>query len=277
MRIIRNILIFALSIAFLAAAAVAFAPTLTREPESYLTVAKAGVEPGVFDVVERPDLRPTPPVNLDYESPLIEGAEGHMTLSGIAPNFWHLFAPTASGTEANPVIILFHGAGRDSLAMIDQWQDVAEAEGLVLIGLNAPSGGWPVDAPNGRLLNDILDEAGELYPLDRDRVFLYGHSAGSIMAQVVANRVIGPWRAVATHGGTVNPGFLHPIEDAPPVRHYLGSSDGIFDTATARLAGEQVTQTGHDHTLILIPGHTHWYYEGGPAFAAEAWDWFESL
>lgn len=277
MRLIRSLLIFLLSIAFLGAAAVAFAPALMREPAVYLTEEVASAEPGVFEVIERPDLRPRAPASVEYTSPQIEGADPQVTLTGVMPHRWHLFAPTASTTDANPVVILFHGAGRDSLSMIDQWQQVALDEGVVLIGLNAPPGGWPFETPNGELLSGILDQANGVVPLDRDRVFLYGHSAGSIMAQVVANRVASPWRGVATHAGTVNPGFLHRIDNAPPVRHYLGTSDGIFDTATARLAGELVAQTGHDHTLVLIPGHTHWYYEGGPAFAAEAWKWFESL
>jgi acetyl esterase/lipase len=45
----------------------------------------------------------------------------------------------------------------------------------------------------------------------------------------------------------------------------------------SRVAGEALAAAGHDFDLALIPGHTHWFYEGGPDFAADAWAWFTEL
>ena len=34
---------------------------------------------------------------------------------------------------------------------------------------------------------------------------------------------------------------------------------------------------GHPVQLVLIPGHTHWFYEIGPQNAEDAWAWFAAL
>ncbi len=242
------------------------------------TLARGGsFEPGRFEVVERPDLRPLMPRNPHYESPLIGGVMTETTFDGLTPRRWQIYAPGGATDEPRPVIVLFHGTNRDGMSMIHMWKRVADAQGLVLIGLNAPSGGWRGDDPDADYLHAVLDQAAARHPIDRDRMFLFGHSAGSIVAQVVGNRVQGPWRGIAGHAGTVNPGWLHRVTDAPPVRHYLGTADHIFATEAAIAAGQMVAEAGHDHQLVLIPGHSHWFYVGGPMFAADAWAWFETL
>jgi acetyl esterase/lipase len=97
------------------------------------------------------------------------------------------------------------------------------------------------------------------------------------MAQHLGNDIEGPWRAVAGHGGTFQVSGVRRHANAPPMRHCLCGSDGIFASHDARVAGEALAAAGHDFDLALIPGHTHWFYEGGPDFAADAWAWFTEL
>ena len=260
------------ALAFLAATGLLLAPMLSGPAQ--MTVADPTAPPGTLTETERPDLRPALPASLDY-APDVTGATRHPVLDGIMPRTWWGYAPEGLDTPA-PVIVLFHGAGRDGLSMIDMWQPVADANGLILVAINDANGA-PGEIPDGAFLHSVLNAAAEIYPVDRTRMFLFGHSAGAITAQLAANRVIGPWRGVAAHVGYVNPTLLHPIRDAPPIRLYLGTSDQIFDVTSARIAADYLSRAGHDYELVLIPGHTHWFYEGGPDFAADAWDWFASL
>lgn len=281
---LRRILVLVLGFGFLAATGIAVAPLLPHDGgavaqtdpsprASPLTEARAGR----FVIVERPDLRPFMPRNPSYESPLLAGVATRVTLDGVVPRPWQIYVPPGDAAGPRPVILLFHGANRDGMSMVHMWKQVADAHDLVLVGLNAPRGGWSADADAGRYLHAVLDDVAADHAIDRGRVFLFGHSAGSIMAQLVANRVHGPWRGVAGHAGTVNPGWLSPIAGAPPIRHYLGTADHIFPVDEAIMAGELAAEAGHDHALVLIPGHTHWFYVGGPAFAADAWAWFATL
>jgi predicted esterase len=288
---LRRLFLVTVGAAFLFALGIVVAPVLPSLQEAAGSVRPAAAaraagvtvppvavtEPGHFEVIERRDLRPLLPRSFEYEPPLLGGVTTQSTPDGVFPRRWQHYVPPSAGDGPSPVIVLFHGANRDGRSMIHMWKSVADAEGLVLIGLNQPAGGWRGDDPDGTYIHAVLDHADALHPIDRDRMFLSGHSAGAIMAQVVANRVHGPWRAVAVHAGTVNPGWLSRIADAPPVRHYLGAEDHIFGTEDAIAAGRLAAQAGHDHELVLIPGHTHWFYVGGPLFAADAWTWFESL
>lgn len=272
----RRLYLAALSLvalAFLAAAGLLLVPMLTSDA-ARMTVADREAPTGTLTEMERPDLRPDLPTTATYE-PVVDGADSHRILDGVTPRTWWGYAPDNIAGPA-PVVILFHGGGRGGLSMIDMWQQTADANGLVLIAIDNVNGA-PGEIPDGTFLHHVIDAAEAAYPIDRDRMFLFGHSAGAITAQLVANRVIGPWRGVAGHAGHVNPALLHRIRDAPPIRLYLGTSDRIFDVANARLAADYLSRAGHDYQLILIPGHTHWFYEGGPDFAADAWTWFASL
>jgi predicted esterase len=260
--------------AFLGAVAIFVLPVLTRDISGVMTVASPDAPAATLTVSERPDLRPDMPTAMTY-TPDVTGAESYQILDGVTPRRWWGYAPDGLSGPA-PLILLFHGEGRDGLSMIDMWQGVADENGLVLVAINDINGD-PAEIPDGGFLQDVIGAASAAYPIDRDRMFLFGHSAGAITAQLVANRVIGPWRGVAVHAGYVNPNLLQRIDDAPPIRHYLGTSDRIFDVAGARIAADYMARAGHEYDLILIPGHTHWFYEGGPAFAADAWAWFQTL
>jgi len=262
--------------AFLASVAVLIVPDLTRDPSIYATTSTNTAPEGELVVSERPDLLPALPASLSYSPDVPQGTETYRLLDGVMPRSWVGYRPEGV-VGPSPAVILFHGAGRPAVSMIDMWQAVAEAEGLTLISINQPSGGWDVENPDGHFIHAVLADASDRYDIDHDRVFLFGHSAGAIMAQMVGNRVTGPWRGVATHAGYVNPAWLYRIADAPPMRQYLGTSDGVFNPADARLAATYLARAGHEYELILIPGHTHWFYVGGPAFAADAWAWFDSL
>lgn len=263
------------AVAFLAALAIAAVPLLAGNDSTHWTAPATDVEPGQFTEIERPDLsRPT--LSPQYSAPQVPGTQSHRIVTGIRPENWVSYAPGAA-TGPRAMVFLFPGAGRPAMSMIDMWQATARRENLVLIAIDGLPGGAAAETPDTDLILGVLAAAQERFDIDPDRIYLFGHSAGSILAQVVVNRVEGPWRAAAGHAGYVIPAWIHKLEGAAPTRHYLGSSDRLFSPADARTFGQQATIAGHDHEFILIPGHTHWFYEIGPSIAADAWAWFDSL
>lgn len=263
------------AIGFLAALAVAAAPLLTADDSGHWTQPVAEVEPGTFSETERFDLA-SPTRSADYSAPDIPGAQSHRIVTGLLPQNWVSYAP-GSASEPRALVFLFPGAGRPAMSMIDMWQETARAENLVLIAIDGLRSGNAAETPDTALILGVLAAARDRYDIDPERIYLFGHSAGSILAQVVINRVEGPWRAAAGHGGYVVPAWIHRLDGAAPTRHYLGSSDRLFSPSDARTYGEQAAIAGHDHELIIIPGHTHWFYDIGPAIAADAWAWFDSI
>ncbi len=232
--------------------------------------------PASYTALERNDLRPPLPVDVSY-SPVVRDVTSYRMVEGLATVRRASIYDGGTGTEPRPVVVLLHGANRDELSMIDMWDDTADAHGLLLVSLKSDGARWDPNNDDSGLIARALDLAAEDYPIDRERVFMFGHSSGSIYAQLLANRYDGPWVAVAGHAGFVPEGWLIPQDNAPAIRHYLGSFDRLFPLADARQSGQALADMGHFTELVVIQGHTHWFYEGGPQIAEDAWLWFADL
>ena len=185
---------------------------------------------------------------------------------------WWGAGPTEGAPR--PVVLLLHGAGRDGRSLIDMWHETAEAQGLILV---APDYGDRPESPEGlydpAVALDALAHAATLHPVDGDRIVVFGHSRGGIAAQLWANRVAGPWRAVAVHAGTLPADLPRPVADGVPVRHYLGSADATFPFLEGRASARAMAAAGHPFELVRLEGHSHWLYATGEAIAADAWTW----
>jgi hypothetical protein len=144
-------------------------------------------------------------------------ATKHQTATRQGQRSWYSFAPPTR-SQPSPVVILFHGAGRSGLSMIDMWQSVARKYGVVLIAPNFLRKRWPYTQPGAHFIEQILDEMNEKSPVDRNKIFLFGHSSGAVYAQALVNRRTGPWRAAATHGGFATSEYLSPAGQAKPLR-----------------------------------------------------------
>lgn len=231
--------------------------------------------PAGYIEISRPDLRPAAPADLEY-TPEVSDVTTYRMIDGLSLRRASVY-DGGQGPEPRPVVILFHGASRDELSMIDMWDETARTHGLILISLKSSGASWDPNTDDTGLIARALEEAEADFPIDRSRMFMFGHSAGAIYAQLLANRANGPWLAVAGHGGTLPVHWVQPQDAAVPMRHYLGSSDGLFAPFDARQSAEGLAEAGHHAELVLIPGHTHWFYEGGPAIAEDAWHWFADM
>ena len=133
------------------------------------------------------------------------------------------------------------------------------------------SASWSYKDDGESFLSAVLRDAAEQYYIDPEQIYLFGHSAGGIMAQYIANRSDGPWRGVATHGAFIDPKGLRPNRKAVPIDIYLGQEDHLFPVPMAQITGEALAKAGHDVTLFVIPGHSHWFYKVGSAIADQIW------
>jgi predicted esterase len=244
--------------------AAAFLPA----PASPIVPAAVIAKPAIFTELERRDLTPRRVQDSEYEAPKNLGIR-HRLFPGVVPRSYDALA---AGGEGSPLIVLLHGSGRDGRAMLDMWKVAARSRGLTLIAPNALGNSWkPEDAAT---VLAAIEDAQDRYSTDPDQVYLFGHSAGAIIAQYFANHVDGPWRAVATHGGYLQADALQPVADGVPIRAYLGSSDTGFNPFDGRKTAQKFADVGHPSEFHLIPEHGHWYYEIGPRISAEATDWF---
>ncbi len=96
-----------------------------------------------------------------------------------------------------PVVIALHGLGVTE----NMWFDAYGAGGIVRL---CQERGWLLVAPryaHTEMVNTLLDEVEKLYPIDRKKVFLVGHSMGAGQAIGYLSRHPEKYRAVAALGG----------------------------------------------------------------------------
>ena len=111
------------------------------------------------------------------------------------PSFVRLLAPEAAAKgRPLPLVIALHGAGGSENMFFDGYGDGA------IVKL-CERRGWLLVAPRGGLAPGLIDEIDRLYPVDRKRVFLIGHSMGASQAAAAASRSPETFAAVAALSG----------------------------------------------------------------------------
>jgi predicted esterase len=113
-----------------------------------------------------------------------------------------LFIPEqANQGKPLPVVVALHGAGGSENMFFD-------AYGCGLIARLAKDRGWMVVAPRSGWLFDaappvgsIVDELANLYPVDRQRIFVVGHSMGAMQAVTLAEQGSTRLAAIAVLAG----------------------------------------------------------------------------
>jgi predicted esterase len=230
----------------------------------------SSVEPGVLTVEMRPDLAGPRLESHEYAAPQNRFPPHRFEFGGAVRQFYAL--PARGGEGLPPLVILLHGAGRDGRAMLDMWDDIAH-KGAFLLAPDATGPQWNTVGDGPDFLAALLDEAAAVQPFDRERIYLYGHSAGANMALYLVNCSDFPIQAVAVHAGVLPNCWGSAL--ARPQLIQIGDSDQTFPLQAVERAADQIAALGSPVTLQIIPGHDHWFYAIGPALADEAWAFFD--
>jgi predicted esterase len=223
-------------------------------------------------------LRVLPVSDGDYAPSAEIMAAASLQETGIGPfgRSWYELQP--SGNPPAGMVVLLHGAGRNGLSMLEMWEETARRHDLLLVAPNSKGSTWARDGADLAFITAAARQAAAAHGVPAGEVFLFGHSDGAGMAQEVLNRAeAGLWQAAAVHAGFAGAGRVVAARAAAPFRIYLGSEDHIFSVAAARGSAEAMATHGHPAELLVIPGHTHWFYDIGPDIARHAWAWFESV
>jgi poly(3-hydroxybutyrate) depolymerase len=190
---------------------------------------------------------------------------------------YYLFVPTTISAEhPAPLIVTFHGSGGNGKTLVDRWQDLAEKEGIVVAGPDSTdSVHWasPQDGP--LLLRDIVEAVGAKFPIDRHRIYLFGHSAGAVFGLQMATLESEFFAAAAVHAGSVDPAYFSTFDFAArkiPILIFIGTRDAYFPLPEVRATAEALKTRGFPVTLVEMPGHTHNYALKSQDVNAQAWE-----
>jgi dienelactone hydrolase len=188
----------------------------------------------------------------------------------------YFFAPPSLAADVPaPLVVAFHGSRGSGKTMVEKWKPVAEKEGILVAAPDSTDAvHWasPQDGP--QLLEDVVNAVAARHPVDRRRVYLFGHSAGAVFALQMASLESEYFAAAAVHAGAVDPKYFTIFDYAGrkiPIGIWIGTKDQFFSLDSVRATARALESRGFPVTLTEIPGHTHDYLHFEPDLNLAIW------
>src|SRR5215471_6264485 len=120
---------------------------------------------------------------------------------------YYLYVPAGVKAPA-PLIVLLHGSGRDGFSLIDKWKDLADKEGVIIVGPDSGGEGWSTPRDGPQFLHELVEDLKSKHSINPRRVYLFGHSAGAVFALMMSTAESEYFAATAVHAGA----FRSPAE-----------------------------------------------------------------
>jgi predicted esterase len=172
-------------------------------------------------------------------------------------------------------LILLHGRGRSGDSVLEPWRRLARSEGLILVAPDSlVSDRWDAVPDGPRFLIHLIEEVAAKHGIDRDRMYLFGHSAGANFALLMALLESDRFAAVAVHAGALGQEGLGPMSDASrkiPIHIQVGSRDQYYPMEAVQLTHDALDKRNFKVVLIEIDGHDHNYYRKSKQINTTAW------
>jgi poly(3-hydroxybutyrate) depolymerase len=192
---------------------------------------------------------------------------------------YYLFGPADLSSEQEvPLLLTFHGSRRRGHSLVTPWIELAAREGFVVAGLDSANPvGWAFPDDGADLIEELVEEVAEEYPIDRQRVYLFGHSAGAGCAILLALLEPGYFAAAVMSGGSLPVGQIDiritAEERKVPMLLLLGGGDLRLDHA--RLTQNILGERGFSIELRELVTLGHDYYSESRYINDAAWDFLK--
>jgi len=191
---------------------------------------------------------------------------------------YYLYVPGGVKAPA-PLIVLLHGSGRDGMSLIDKWKDLADKEGVIIVGPDSGGEGWSTPRDGPQFLHELVENLRSKYPINPRRIYLFGHSAGAVFALLMSTTESEYFAAAAVYAGAFRPpAELQNVGNATrkiPLAIWVGTVDPFFPLADVRATRDAFRAKGFTIEVTEMPGHDHWYYDLAPGINAGAWEFLK--
>ena len=180
---------------------------------------------------------------------------------------YYLIAPAPAPTDPAapmPLLVVLHGSYGSARKAIEPWLALSRAEGFVTAAPEARDRtAWQIRDDSPAFLRAMVDAVAADHPINRRRIYLFGHSGGAVYALTLSMLESTFYAATAVHAGAWRSerefiAVPHASRKIP-VAIFLGDHDEYFPLFAARNTEEALKKAGHRVSLTIIPGHTHNY------------------
>ena len=189
---------------------------------------------------------------------------------------YSLFVPTSAPDAGAPLLVLLHGSYGNGAAIISWWTQIAEQEGIVLVGPNAREReAWQLRADGPQFIRALIDDVAAKHPIDRTRIYLFGNSGGAVYALTLSMLESQLFAATAVHAGAWRGrNEFRAVPHAQrkiPIAIFIGDKDEYFPVFAVRKTQSALEQAGHPVSVTVIPGHSHSYAQVAAEVNRDAW------
>lgn len=130
----------------------------------------------------------------------------NLTLQGVERTYY-TFVPEKLTAPA-PLLLLLHGSGRDGMSQINEWKDLAEKQGIVLVAPDsANSREWSMNTDGTEFLHEVVEAVRAKHSIDGSRLYVFGHSAGAVFALYMGVMESRYFAAAGVHAGAMGEDF----------------------------------------------------------------------
>lgn len=163
-----------------------------------------------------------------------------LTLAGPRPAAVRLQVPeSVKKGEPIPLVIAMHGAGGSENMFFD-------AYGHGEVARQCAKRGWLLVATRTEFFApppvvDVVNELAKLYPVDKAKVFLVGHSMGAGQVLSLARQDPGKWAGVAALGGG---GRMVPTDAMKKLPFFIGCGTEDFAIRGAKSTAKSLMEAG---------------------------------
>ena len=176
---------------------------------------------------------------------------------------------------ARPLLIALHGGGREGASQIEIWKPSAEKEQFFVLAPSSLNQWWTAKEDRQNLAN-IANQTISSFPIDRKRIYLFGHSLGGTIAffDGYENRAV--IAAVALHSPTPAGGIYQLPQQLGTRRLTMGVWVGeeVYDGNWHCASAMQFSYKDHPNLEIdlrVLPKHHHNDIYTRPGLTDEIW------
>lgn len=196
--------------------------------------------------------------------------------SGGITRTYYLYVPEKAAAGNAPLLLLLHGSGRNGLTLADPWRRLAREEGIVLVAPDASEPrAWRIPQEGPDFFHDLIELVRLTRDvIDRQRMYVFGHSAGAIHGLGLGVLESEYFAAVAVHAGALAPEMAPMLAQAPrkiPMAIWVGTEDASFPLPVVRQSRDALNAHGFNTRLIEMARHTHNYYGAAARINPQVW------
>jgi len=192
---------------------------------------------------------------------------------------FRIFVPEQRSSSSCSLVIALHGAGGDENSFMDRYDGLyrknARERGYIAVAVNGrgPYGGYRGDSGQDTL--DVLDLVQHVYPIDKKRTYLTGHSMGGVGTTLIGFDNAERFAALAVIAGFGRPAQLVKAKDMP-ILIAQGDQDALVPVTAARGFYKTAQRLEMPHVkYIELEGVDH--LEIATLAMNDIFDWFEKF